>query len=140
MVGTDKKYVKNNWLIDIVDVGKEPNYQRLSTFTIQIFATILIRWNFNGIVFFCISDWDVVLSIIWNFLRAMFLDYCQKIAPFMKRMEFFFNIQWMIYGVEWKGDESFQENDVTLLGNVVPTIMHFIHFLVDWTNSIIVTL
>jgi hypothetical protein len=49
----------------------------------------------------------------------------------MKRMEFFFNIQWMIYGVNWKGDESFQENDVTLLKDVVLAIMQSIHFLVD---------
>jgi hypothetical protein len=41
---------------------------------------------------------------------------------------------------EWQGDEKFQENDVTLLGDVVPTTMHSTHFLVDWTNSTIVTL
>jgi hypothetical protein len=36
--------------------------------------------------------------------------------------------------------ESFQENDVTLLGDVVSATMHSTHFLRDWTNFTIMTL
>jgi hypothetical protein len=65
----------------------------------------------------------------------MFLDYCQKFAPYMKRMEFFFTKkEYHLWG------ESFQENDVTLLRDVVLTTMHSTHFLMDWTNFTMMTL
>jgi hypothetical protein len=140
MVGIERKYVNNSWMINIVDVGKEPNCQKLSTFIVQVLATILLDGISLELFFFSHFRLRCCIINCLNFLRIMFLDYCQRFVPFMKRMEFFFNIQSTIYGVKWKGDKSFQENDVTLLGDVVLATMHSTHFLVDWTNSIIMTL